>query len=178
MPNFVRESQKLRLIGVTLCAGLLMGLASCGSTKSKPPEFSIGQRATVGRLSYLVADAEWRQDVPGGRQPVKNRILQLHVMITNGAGAEATVPMLRLLDAANNEIPEVAEIEENSRWLGMIRRLQPALTEEGYIYFDVPVGAYRLEVLDNTEPDAEKVAHVQIPASLAPPTAPPEASSK
>lgn len=155
-----------------------MGLGSCGSAKPKAPVFSIGQRATVGRLSYLVTEAEWRQDVPGGRQPVKNRVLQLHLMITSGAGAETTVPMLRLVDGAGNEIGELAEIEGNPQWLGMIRRLQPALTEEGHIYFDVPVGAYRLEVVDNTEPEAEKMAYVEIPASLAPPAPSPEVTGK
>lgn len=178
MPNIVRESLKLRLWGVALCAGLAMGAGSCASPKPKAAVYSIGQRATVGRMSYLVVDAAWRQDMPGGRQPVKNRILQLHMMITSGAGAEATVPMLRLVDGAGNEISELAEIESDPKWLGMIRRLQPALTEEGNIYFDVPVGAYRLEVVDNTEPDVEKIAYVEIPASLAPPGPSPEVTGK
>lgn len=178
MPNFVRETLKLRSMGALLCVGLAMGLGACSTAKTQAQTFSIGQRATAGRLSYLVADAEWRQDVPGGRQPAKNRVLQLHLLITNSGGMEANIPMLRLLDAAGNEIGEVSEIEGNPRWLGMIRRLQPSMTEEGNIYFDVPVGAYRLEVVDNSDSDAEKVAYVEIPASLAPPAPAPPTNGK
>jgi hypothetical protein len=37
------------------------------------------------------------------------------------------------------------------------------------IYFDVPVGTYKLEVVDNSMADSEQTAFIEIPASLAPP---------
>jgi hypothetical protein len=96
-------------------------------------------------------------------------VLQIHVTVTNTGAEEIAVPMLRLHDAAGNEVSEIMEVEGNTRWLGMIRRMQPALTEDGMIYFDVPVGSYKLEVVDNSMADNEQIAFIEIPASLAPP---------
>ena len=108
-------------------------------------------------------------EVQGAKSPPKNRILHLHLNVTNAGALEASLPFLRLIDGAGNEIMELADLEGNHRWLGMMRRMQPALTEDGFVYFDVPVGAYKLEVVDNTIADDEKVAYIEIPASLAPP---------
>jgi hypothetical protein len=160
---------KNRAYFLTAIAGMCFGLASCSTSKAGQSTFPIGEKVLVGKLSYQVVDAQWQTEVPGLKQPVKNRILQLHVMITNSGGAEVFVPMLRLIDAAGTEIGEISEIEGNGRWMGMIRRMQPAITEEGLLYFDVPVGAYRLEVVDNSVAESEKLALIEIPASLAPP---------
>jgi hypothetical protein len=129
----------------------------------------MGERIQVGKLVYNVTEAEWKGEVEGAKQLPKDRFLQLRVSVTNSGGAEVALPMLRLIDAKGAEIPEFTEIESNTRWMGVIRRLQPALTETGFLFFDVPVGAYKLEVVDNSNPDDERVAHVEIPASLAPP---------
>ena len=110
-------------------------------------------------------------EVQGSKVQPKNRVLQLRLTVTNSGGQEATMPLLRVIDANGKETMEIAEIEENSQWFGSVRRLQPALSEEGSIYFDVPVGAYKLEVVDNSNPEDEKLAHIEIPASLTPPVA-------
>lgn len=158
-------------LGISLlcCAAL----PSCSGSKSQTLSFPIGQKVQVGKLFYQVVDAQWAPELMGAKQPPKNRILQLHLMVTNSGAEEISVPMLRLLNSAGTEIGEVTEIEGNTRWMGMIRRLQPALTEEGFVYFDVPVGAYRLEVIDNSVADNERIALIEIPASLAPPPAVP-----
>lgn len=150
-----------------LCA-LFAALPAC-SSKQQAPAYSIGQRVQVGTLFYQVIDAQWQSELGGAKQPPKNRILQIRLTVTNSGPAEVSIPMLRLIDASGNEISEIAEIEGNSRWMGTIRRLQPALTEEGSVYFDVPVGAYKLEAVDNSVPESEKTALIEIPASLAPP---------
>ena len=150
----------------------LLGLAgSCGAKKGSPniSAFPIGQRVEVGKLIYRVLEAEWKAEIPGAKTPPKNRFLQLRLAITNSANQEISVPFLRLIDAHGQERLEFSDIETNARWLGSLRRLQPALTEDGLIYFDVPVGAYKLEVVDNSDSENEKAAFVDIPASLAPP---------
>jgi len=151
-----------------MCAGLMF-LSSCNSAKPPVMTFPIGQKVQVGKLFYQVIEAEWKAEVLGSKQPPKNRILHLRLSVTNSGAQEATLPLLRLIDATGNEIPEVSELDGNPRWLGMLRRMQPALTEDGFVYFDVPVGAYKLEVIDNSNADDEKVAYIEIPASLAPP---------
>jgi hypothetical protein len=152
-----------------LSLGALAALIGCSGSKPKVASFPIGQKVQVGKLSYQVLEASWVSEVQGAKNPPKNRVLQLRLAVTNSGGQEATIPLLKLIGANGNETLEIAEIEENSQWMGALRRLQPAIPEEGYIYFDVPVGAYRLEVVDNSNVDDEKQAHIEIPASLAPP---------
>jgi hypothetical protein len=131
----------------------------------------MGHGIQVGKLVYNVIEADWKGEVMGAKQRPKNRFLQLRLSVTNSAREEMGLPLLNLLDANGNRVPEYAEIESNSEWLGLVRRVQPTLTDTGAIYFDVPVGAYKLEVVDNSDPENEKVALVDIPASLAPPPA-------
>lgn len=142
---------------------------SCSTSRTQALTFPIGQKVQVGKLFYQVMEAEWSTEAQGARQPPKNRILQLHITVTNSGSQEATLPFLKLIDAAGKEIVELSDLEGNPNWLGALRRMQPALTEEGFVYFDVPVGAYKLEVIDNSNADDEKAAYIEIPASLAPP---------
>jgi hypothetical protein len=153
----------------------LVTLSSCSSGKGNVITFPIGQRVQVGKLFYQVTEAKWITEIQGAKQPPKNRILQLHLTVTNGGTAPATLPFLRLMDAAGAERTEVSDLEQNQGWLGMLRRLAPSRTEEGFVYFDVPVGAYKLEVVDNSNADDEKIAYIEIPASLTPPTQAPGA---
>src|SRR5688572_2913345 len=146
---------------------VLIFQSSCNSGRSQVPTFAIGQKVQLGKILYQVLDAQWMAEVQGAKQPPKNRVLQLHLTITNNGAQEATLSFLRLIDRAGNETLEMAEIEGNPRWLGALRRLKPASTEEGFVYFDVPVGAYKLEVVDNSNPQDEQVAYIDIPASLA-----------
>lgn len=142
---------------------------SCSSGKPLAATYAIGQKVQVGKLFYQVLEAQWITELKGAKQPPKNRILQLFLTVTNSGAQQASLPFLRLIDAKGNEIPEVSELEGNPRWLGALRRMEPALTEEGYVYFDVPVAAYKLEVIDNSNAEDEKTAFIEIPASLSPP---------
>ena len=163
-----------------LCAvgAILAFPSSCSSGKSQVLTFPIGQKVQVGKLFYQVIEAQWMAEAQGAKQPPKNRILQLRLTVTNRGAQEASLPFLRLLDAAGTEIVELSELEGNPAWMGVLRHLQPALTEEGTVYFDVPVGAYKLEVVDNSNADEEKIAYIEIPASLAPPPQPLGSSGK
>ena len=152
-----------------LLASSLIALTGCGEKAVVISSFPMGQKVQVGKIVYSVLEAEWRSDVPGGKQPPKNRVLQLTMSITNSSSQEMSMPTLRLLNANNDEFPEYTEIEGNMYWLGLLRRLQPSLTETSAIYFDVPIGAYKLEVVDHSDAENEKTSYIEIPASLAPP---------
>ncbi len=158
----------LRAFMLISISAFLLTSAGC-SSKTKALTLPIGEKVQVGKLSYQVIDANWQAEVAGLKQPPKNRVLQIHITVTNSGAEEISIPMLRLHDAAGNEISEIMEMEGNTRWMGMIRRMQPALTEDGMIYFDVPVGTYKLEVVDNSMADNEQIAFIEIPATLAPP---------
>lgn len=161
--------QRCALISFLLA--LMAALSGCTS-KSAVLAFPMGQRVQVGKLHYQVLEAEWLTEVQGAKQAPKNRVLRLRLTVTNSGGQETSMPLLHVLDASGNEIMEISDLDGNSSWLGALRRLQPAITEEGSIYFDVPVGAYKLVVVDQTIPDEEKTALIEIPASLTPPPVP------
>jgi hypothetical protein len=154
-------------------AAALLTQVSCSSGKPMAATFPIGQKVQVGKLFYQVIEAQWITDLKGAKTPPKNRILQLQLTITNSGAVPAALPFLRLIDGKGNEIMEVSDLDGNPRWMGALRRMEPALTEEGFVYFDVPVAAYKLEVVDNSNADDERVAYIEIPASLAPPPPPP-----
>lgn len=155
-----------------LLATSLFMLTDCGEKRAVVSSFAMGQKVQVGKIVYSVLEAEWRADVPGGKQQPKNRILQLTMAVTNSSSQDMSIPTLRLINSKSQEFPEYIEIEGNMSWMGLLRRLQPSLTESAVIYFDVPVGAYKLEVVDHSDPDNEKTSHIDIPASLAPPPMP------
>lgn len=159
----------LRTTFLLSAIGTILTIQSSCSFGARPVlTVPIGQKVQVGKLFYQVIDAHWTLEVQGAKQPPKNRILRLQLAVTNSGAQEASLPFLRLIDAAGNPVMEMSDLDENPRWLGVLRRLQPALTEEGFVCFDVPVGAYKLEVVDNSNADDEKVAYIEIPASLTP----------
>ncbi len=157
-----------KLTHVLLASSLLV-LTGCGEKAAVISSFPMGQKVQVGKIVYSVLEAEWRTDVPGGKQTPRNRVLQLTLSITNSSSQEMSIPTLRLLSLKREEFPEYTEIESNTSWLGLLRRLQPSLTETAAIYFDVPIGAYKLEVVDHSDAENEKASYIDIPASLAPP---------
>jgi len=155
---------------IYFCAtAAILSQISCTKERSRVESYPIGQKVQVGKMFYQVIEAQWIPELKGAKQPIKNRILQLQLTVTNSGAEPASLPFLRLIDGKGNEIIEVSELESNPRWLGAFRRMEPALTEEGLVYFDVPVAAYKLEVIDNTNAEDEKTAYIEIPASLAPP---------
>jgi len=147
----------------------LLTAFSCSSGKPMAATYAIGEKVQVGKLFYQVIEAQWITELSGAKHPPKNRVLQLQLTVTNGGAEPASLPFLRLIDAKGNEIIEVSELENNPRWLGGLRRMEPGQTEEGFVYFDVPVAAYKLEVIDNSNAEDERTAFIEIPASLAPP---------
>jgi Domain of unknown function (DUF4352) len=143
-------------------------LAGCGPKEQSTVSagrYKMGDRAQAGNLFYNVIDAEWKTalgDQPNQRVP-KNRYLLVRVSITNSGGSEATVPLLSLEDSRGKTHLEESSGEHVSGWLGLIRVIRPAQTEQGTIVFDVPLGAYDLLITDGGEPGQERLAKVEIP---------------
>ena len=81
------------------------------------------------------------------------------------------LPHTRLIKPDGTEIAEVTEIDGFPQWLGLLRKVEPASTEQGYVVFDVPVGAYKLQVSSGGDPENEQLAQIEIPANLAYPGA-------
>lgn len=150
--------------------GLLFLLASCGKEVSTDSfVYKMGEKVPVGTMIYTVIETEWRTELAGGDglpQTPKNRFLLVKLSMTNSGGAQAAIPMLTLEDAKKEPVMEVGEVKNLPGWLGMVRLVNPAQTEEGMIVFDVPTGSYKLRVTDGKEAGSETTRLIDIPLSL------------
>jgi hypothetical protein len=143
---------------------------SCGGDLALPVAKAVqmGDRAEAGGVTYVGLTAEYRTELPGAKDPLKNRYLVVFLAVTNGSGQDVTLPHTRLIGADGSEIPELTEIGGFPQWMGILRQVSPGSTEQGYVVFDVPVGAYKLQVSSGGDPEKEKIAQIEIPANIIP----------
>lgn len=131
--------------------------------------YRMGERATVGRLVYIVTEAEWHTALgdpnSGGRVP-ENRFLLMRLTITNSGGETLHVPLLSLYTADGRSTLESDNGEQVSGWLGLLRQIKPAETLQGAILFDVKPAAYKLQITNTADAENEIVAYVDIPLDL------------
>ena len=154
---------------VTLATGLALALLpGCGAKPTYSKGFPMGERVSVGPLTYVVLNSEWKSTLGEGieaRVPVQ-RFLVLHLTITNGSGADMNVPLLQIVDSQGVEHPEVQDGKGISGWMGLLRKIQGTQTEDGYIAFAVLMGPMRLKVTDAGDLENEKSALIEIPIKL------------
>ena len=145
-------------------------LGGCGGRRplSRTDLFKMGDRAQIGSLTYNVIDADWKTQLgepPNAKVP-EHRFLVLHISITNGGGSDVNLPLFTIEGVNGKTYPEVNNPDGLVGWLGMIRTVKPSATEQGYVAFDVPRAAYKLQITDGGEPDKEKLARVDIPLKM------------
>lgn len=161
-------SASFRPAGVLALSVLTLG---CSGSKAVDARlYHMGERVQVGPLIYNVLETEWRDEM-AQKTPV-NRFLIVHLTITNSGSRDATPPLFTLIHASGSEHPEFSEVAGIKDWLGLLRRVEPAGTEDGRIVFDVPSGAYKLRVSDGGEPGNENTALIDIPLQLIEPPSP------
>jgi|LNFM01.1.fsa_nt_gb hypothetical protein len=160
----------LRYPSILSALALLASCVSCGGDPAalKANVYRMGDRATAGPVTYVGLTADYRMELPGAKESLKNRYLVIFLSATNGSGEEITLPHTRLIAADGTEIPEVTEIQGFPQWMGILRRVAPSGTEQGYVVFDVPVGAYKLQVSSGGDPEKEQIAQIEIPAKITP----------
>lgn len=151
---------------------ILCGLtAGCGKTGNPDilGTFRMGEKVQMGPLVYTILEAQWKTaltDAGEGRPP-KNRYLFVRASVTNGGGTAQPIPAFELRGSNAQTFREVTEgLTDVPQWLGVLRTVQPAQTEQGYVIFDAPMAAYRLAISDGGEPGSEKHALVEMPVQL------------
>jgi Domain of unknown function (DUF4352) len=128
---------------------------SCSnSDKKKSQIYPVGEKATVGHLVYNVIDTQVMtqlgEDPTTARTP-QNRFYVMTVSVSNSSSDDLPIPGLTLVDDAGKEYPEAADGTGLSNWLGVVRRVSAAQTEQGNILFDAPAQHYRLRLTDETD---------------------------
>jgi hypothetical protein len=142
--------------------------AACDKSTPGRDHFDIGEKVGVGALTYTVLESDWKSQLgesATARVPEANFLL-IRISIKNGARDAKMVPALTLENTAGNSFTEVTNGAGVTNWLGLIRMLPPAQTEEGWVLFDVPTNSYNLRVSDTGEDGAERAAFVSIPLKL------------
>jgi hypothetical protein len=128
----------------------------------------MGDAVQVGPLVYHVTQADWKTQIgefPSVRMPERSFLL-VRISVTNGGGETLTIPQVELVNSKGDAFHEVTDGTGVPDWLGLLRTLNPAATEQGTLVFDVPTNAYRLKLTDGSDMEHSRAAYVKIPLSF------------
>ena len=168
--RFRQSAARLALAAAAVCGTLLLTGCSCGKSPTDNSfigTFKMGERVQAGKIIYNVLEAEWKTALTEGGRAPQNRYLFLRVSMTNSGGEPVNVPAFELVADNGTRYQEVTENMDGVRnWLGLLRTVRPATTEQGVVVFDAPLGAHHLVLVDGSEVDSERYAHVEIPVAL------------
>lgn len=166
---------------LTAAAAAASLLSSCGASEEKASPvrtYSMGERAAVGHIVYVVFETQWLTHIGAGadaRIP-QNRFFLVRLSAVNSLGSDIIVPNFRIEDDSGNTYPELSSGEGVSQYIGYLRSVKPAESVQGNALFDAPPGHYKMRITDET---GEKVAYIDIPLSFtSEPTEVPEMGSK
>ena len=126
----------------------------------------IGDLVTCGKLNYTVLEVVYKSQLgsgPVGRLP-KSMFIAIRIQATTSAD-NTSMPMLRLEAENETMYPELVDASDQEGWLGILRRVQPGTTEDGWIVFDAPPSNYGLWLSDGKLEDEQKMA-VKIPIQI------------
>ena len=165
-----QSAWRLALAAAVACGTLLLTGCSCGKAQTDNAfigTFKMGERVQAGKIIYNVLEAEWKTALTEGGRAPQHRFLFLRVSMTNSGGEQVNVPAFELESDNGTRYQEVTENLEGVRnWLGLLRTVRPATTEQGIVVFDVPLAAHKLIIVDGSEVDNERYAHIEIPVQL------------
>jgi hypothetical protein len=142
------------LFCVIVCSLAFAGCAR--DSQKKATLVPAGEKATVGSLVYSVVDTEIVPQLgenPASARTPQNRFYLVKVSVSNAGTEEAPVPAMTLVDDAGQTYTELADGANVPKWLGVIRKVGAAETEEGNVIFDAPAKHYRLKLTDDLEKD-------------------------
>ncbi len=165
---------------IAAAAGLL--LAGCSSRPSTPPinKFLLGEKVTLGHLSYTVFETQWLTHLgegPEARVP-QHRFFLIRFSVTNGGSGEVAIPNPTIQDDKGAIYEELPNGDGVPQWAGYLRNAKPADTIQGNILFDAPPAHYQLKLSD--EPGSQ-FAMIDIPLSFGsetPDVVPPQEGQK
>ncbi len=127
----------------------------------------MGERANAGMLIYNAFDTSWPVGLGEGaaaRVP-RNRFLLVHMSVVNSGSQPATVPTLTLVDDQGNSYNEETSGAQVPNWMGVMRVVKPAESDQGNVLFDVQPQHYKLRISDE---DGAKFAFIDLPLNFNP----------
>ena len=149
---------------IAMCA---LTLSACrkGRDASFIGTFHMGERVQIGPIVYQALESEWKTELGSGGRTPKDRFLFVRMSITNGGGSPTSVSNFTLEGNGKTYSEVTEDMDKVDNWLGLLRNVGGSQTEQGWVVFDAPVGAYKL-VITHGDIGDEKSAHVDIPVQL------------
>ncbi|MCX6633242.1 MAG: hypothetical protein NTW28_37070 [Candidatus Solibacter sp.] len=126
----------------------------------------MGDRITLGHIVYVVYETQWLTQIGEGvdaRVP-QHRFFLVRLSAVNSFGADIIVPNFTIEDASGKTYPELSSGEGVPQYIGYLRSVKPAESQQGNALFDAPPRHYKLKIADET---GEKTAYVDIPLTFA-----------
>lgn len=155
--------------GKALLLTAVLVLGSCGTKNQNTKHaFQMGEKMQVGPFIYNVLETKWVPqlgDMFSQRIPTQ-RFLLVHLTVTNSGGKEAAIPLLKVENRQGQEFQEDQNGQGVDGWLGLLRNLAPAATEEGWILFDVPPNSYSLRCSAGGDLENEQSLLIELPYNM------------
>ena len=154
---------------VTILAAFVM-LSGCAKDPVVKTEYLMGEKVTVGPLTYNVIETAWRSQL-GNEFKIRipqQRFLMVTISVTNGGGKDVSLPLLSLENQNGDSFRESDNGEGVDNWFGILRNIVPAQTQQGRLLFDVPLSSYKLRLTDGADPAIEKYAWVKVDLHMDP----------
>jgi hypothetical protein len=147
---------------------LSLSFAGCSSVspKSAATIYAAGDKATIGSLIYNLTDAESTPalgDDPANPRTPTNRFYLIKVSVSNSGADDQPIPSMTLVDESGQTYPELSDGTGVTNWLGVVRKVGAAQTEQGNVAFDAPMKHYRLRINDTVD---DKEIAIDIPLSF------------
>lgn len=122
--------------------------AVAGGSTEKP--FEQGQSLSVGYTSYLVIRSWWSTRLSDNQflnEDPNARFLFIELVVRNDDAKARTVPPFKLIDDSGAEYDTSDKSWAAEGALGIIENLNPTVSKQGFIVFDVPPGRnYKLKL--------------------------------
>jgi hypothetical protein len=151
------------VICISILSLAAAGCSSAVSSKKEATVYAAGEKAVAGPLTYSVTDSEITQtlgDDPATARNAQERFYLIKVAVSNSSSSEQPIPAMTLVDDEGHSIAELADGSNVPNWLGVVRNVGPAQTEQGVVLFDAPTKHYRLRLND---PFDEKEISIDLP---------------
>jgi hypothetical protein len=147
---------------------LSFGLVGCSSSvpKNNATIYAAGDKTTIGALVYNLTDAESTTalgDDPANPRTPTNRFYLIKLSVSNSGADDQPIPAMTLVDDSGQMYPELSDGAGVPNWLGVVRKVSGAQTEQGNVVFDAPMKHYRLRLNDTFD---EKEIAIDIPLSF------------
>jgi len=135
----------------------------CGEQARPVSIFNMGEKVQAGPLIYTVIEAEWKPELGSGDKvhTPSQRFLLVHLTATNSSAETVSIPSLTLTDSSGQTYNEAISTAEVPSLWGLVRRVKPADTMEGYILFDVAPKSYKLKL--ESDAGSSDVSMVEMP---------------